>query len=509
MRGPQWCPCMERTGQVASLGEQRQSTRGNAPHDDDRQRRQAGGLPFHLKRVATSKQIGGNGVAAKFSEEQVHKFLFEQGLERLIDDAPEFDEMTVTEPIVATESAPSDDGKAAYDEIEFELWRIIKAKALEKLERLHRTIRYGEFIGSKVKLPIDGSRPMELDLLGQHEDGIFIVELKVDRSAERNAFSELFAYSNYIAEMFSLSGHKDITNVLVANLDVKITRQAFLYDLLIADRNIIVYTPKFPDDTLESLRLKLHVPTDDDFRYFTNRLLSHDTMSCVVASFHDMDGWFDSEEDAGGLLDHTTEHLEALSSYAAQLMEADHLHGFCFIRKPWREIPLYYRNSLIVCALNPFRIADPERSNAITEQLDDQNRASFFEIPELGFGGRLTSLAKRAVKDCLTHNYRCELETPLWSVMVMSGPEVVFTHNFGFRPTGVMREAYVSYLNTIYARESETSHAEDVSTLKVNEISNWLRAWEFMEMCGFTDGDNDDADKLDEDVEAAEPEASD
>ena len=70
---------------------------------------------------------------------------------------------------------------------------------------------------------------MELDLLGQHEDGLFILELKVDRSAERNAFSELYAYSNYIAEMFALSGHKDIVNVLVANLDVKITRHAFLY----------------------------------------------------------------------------------------------------------------------------------------------------------------------------------------------------------------------------------------------------------------------------------------
>jgi hypothetical protein len=65
---------------------------------------------------------------------------------------------------------------------------------------------------------------MELDLLGQHEDGLFILELKVDRAAERNAFSELFAYSNYIAGLFVLSGHKDITNVLVAGLEVKITR---------------------------------------------------------------------------------------------------------------------------------------------------------------------------------------------------------------------------------------------------------------------------------------------
>jgi len=40
--------------------------------------------------------------------------------------------------------------------------------------------------------------------------------------------------------MFALSGSKDITNVLVAKLDNKITTQAYLYDLLIADRNVIV-----------------------------------------------------------------------------------------------------------------------------------------------------------------------------------------------------------------------------------------------------------------------------
>jgi hypothetical protein len=99
------------------------------------------------------------------------------------------------------------------EEANFELWRIIKAKAEAKLRKIDGGIRYGEFLGSKIQLPTDKSKPMELDLLGTYDDGIFILELKVNRSAERNAFSELFAYSNYIAEMFALSGHRDITNV--------------------------------------------------------------------------------------------------------------------------------------------------------------------------------------------------------------------------------------------------------------------------------------------------------
>ena len=40
---------------------------------------------------------------------------------------------------------------------------------------------------------------MELDLFGTHEDGLFVLELKVNRAAKRNAFLALFAYSNYIS----------------------------------------------------------------------------------------------------------------------------------------------------------------------------------------------------------------------------------------------------------------------------------------------------------------------
>ena len=79
---------------------------------------------------------------------------------------------------------------------------------------------------------------------------------------------------------------------------------------------------------------------------------------------------------------------------------------------------------------------------------------------------------------------------PLWSAVVNSVSEVAISHNFAFRPTGMMREAYVSYLNAIYARNaSGVDYQEDVSKLKVNEISNWLRAWMFMEMCGFQAGE--------------------
>ena len=217
-------------------------------------------------------------MAINFSEEAVHDYIHQQGMEALVVDFPQLQQEK-------SEYKPDD---------EFELWKLIKQKALSKLSRIHDSVRYGEFIATKLKLPTDKTTPMELDLLGTHEDGLFVLELKVNRAAERNAFSELFAYSNYIAGMFPGSGKRDITNILVANLDTKITQQAFLYDLIITDRDIIVYQPEFSGDSLDTLKLEPHVPSDEVFKQFTNDLLSHEAMSCVVASFDDMDGWFDN-----------------------------------------------------------------------------------------------------------------------------------------------------------------------------------------------------------------------
>lgn len=429
-------------------------------------------------------------MAIPFSEEQVHEQLLAMGMETVVMDSAELTQ-ALEGPTLLPEVEDEEGG--------FELWRIIKQRALQRIDRIHDSVRYGTFVGSKVDLPTDSTKPMQLDLLGYHEDGIFVLELKVGSSSERNAFSELLAYSNYIAQMFALSGPADIANVLVAPMGAKITRHAYLYDLLISNRNIIAYRPIFSEQTLESLKLELYVPTDEDFRYFANRLLSHQAMGCVVASFHDLKGWYDSEEDEGNLNDYTREALGALSTYAAQLMEAEQLHGFVFVRKPWKELPRYYRNSLIVCAVNPFLVADPERSVPMFEQMDEQHRDIFMESPRYAFDGRLLRLAKRAIDDCLAHGTKCEREVPLWEGMVHELQEVVLTHNFGFRPTGIFREAYVASLQALYIRKAAGSD-EDASTLKVDEVNNWMRAWMFMEMCGFVAGE---ADGVVDDEEAA------
>jgi hypothetical protein len=363
-----------------------------------------------------------------FSENDVHEHLYQVGLQKVTADA---------EPLLDAALPKLSAELSEYDIPTFELWKLLKEKVVEKLRYLHRLTLYGEFIGSGINLPVDKTRHMFLDLLGTHEDGLFVLEIKIEKSAERNAFTELFAYSNYVAGLFPGSGSNDILNILGAPISAKITKQAYLYDLLISDRNVVLYQPEFPADTAKSLRLSLYIPDDDDFRQFANRLLSHDAMSCVVASFSDIPGWIEyDKDDPASLPSHTREVLQKLSSYAAQLMERKGLHGFCYVRKRWREVQVALGgeegSDLIICALNPFRLIDGERISSITNQLADKDRASFSEAPELGFDGRLARTAKRAIEDCIEAKYSSRLEFFYWGAMVTEMAETVFADHIGF-----------------------------------------------------------------------------
>ena len=413
-----------------------------------------------------------------YSEKQVHDYIYRIGLESLI---------TNDFPYSATQGAMT----AAQVDAPFELWQIMRARALDRLARMHNLMRQATLSGSQVNLPTGKTR-MQLDLLGYHDEGLFVLELKVNKTAERNAFSELFAYSNYVAEIFAPSGRRDITNVLVANIDNEITRHAFLYDLLIADREVIVYRPVW-DGTLDTLRFEPYIPNDQDFRRFTNQLLSHDAMSCVVASFDDLPGWYDSQEDEGSLNDRTIEYLSLVSTYAAQLMEAEGLHGFCFMRKPYAEVGSYYDRptSLIICAINPFGSGDIGDASSILAQIPTKHRAAFIETPHWGFNGRLIRIAQRAVAETLQYGVQSYGHTALWSWMITSMIETVHNHKFAFRPTGMLREAYGSYLGSQYAARMAGHSIEDRSLLQGEELYNWFQAWDFMERCGFKEIERD------------------
>ena len=116
-------------------------------------------------------------MASKFSEDEIHTWIHKTGMETLVSDCPEVD--------LENNSYNADE--------EFELWRLIKQKAFSKLSRIHNTVRYGEFIAPKLKLPTDKATPMELNLLGTHEDARSPLQCSLPEAAFRAPLSILRA----------------------------------------------------------------------------------------------------------------------------------------------------------------------------------------------------------------------------------------------------------------------------------------------------------------------------
>ena len=178
-------------------------------------------------------------------------------------------------------------------------------------------------------------------------------------------------------------------------------------------------------------------------------------------------------------------------------MEAEGLHGFCFMRKRWAEMDAYYANTLFICAINPFLSAEPDRASTLITQLAGDQQSMFMEAPQFGFNGRLIDIGLRALRQSITTPIDTEVSTPLWHGIVTTPGEVVYTHNIGFRPTGLFREAYVSYIDELYRQIAQGADL-DAPTLRIETISSRFRAWEFMEACGYS-GDHDDNNNNDDD----------
>lgn len=403
-------------------------------------------------------------IRIKFSESVVHEFIYQNDWSGFFKDEAILE---TTKRIRPPES--------------FELWRVIKHKVMERLAELHELVRNGQLVGSKVKLKGSWPKPMELDLIGSHEEGIFVCELKVDSASERNSFTELLGYSQYVAELFAMSGHQDVVNVLIAPLFTQIARYGYLYDLLINERRTVVYQPILDEeDQLESLRFSLHIPSDSEFRRFANQLISHKGMACAVRAFN-LEGKQFVESVDGSLPSLGAAQLQQLSRYTAQLMEADRLHGFCFVSKARPEHHNMYDTLLYVCATNPFTTADAARWQMLENQLKDDNYLQ--EVAESGFDGRLVTLLERALR-MVGSPAPGELSTPDWSQVVENWADLYSSHNLGFSPTGIFREAFGSYIEQQYTQNRHRPGTHDLPKFPMDAFYNWGAAWMFMEQVG-------------------------
>ncbi|WP_279214838.1 hypothetical protein [Delftia acidovorans] len=117
-------------------------------------------------------------------------------------------------------------------------------------------------------------RDVEIDFVGSCSLGDFILELKTKKSAERNSATELNAYSNVLDRSAPFNNTKKNINVLISNFESGISKEAYLFDLIHNERNIIVYNYNIDD---AKIKLVPFVPSDQEFGAYRKSTLSRYT----------------------------------------------------------------------------------------------------------------------------------------------------------------------------------------------------------------------------------------
>lgn len=144
-------------------------------------------------------------------------------------------------------------------------------KVSKKISLLHESVRNGRLHSSKVRFQTSDGRDVEVDFLGSCSLGDFLLELKTKKSAERNSATELNAYSNVLDRNSPLNNTKKNINVLISNFESGISKEAYLFDLIHNERNIIVYNYSIVDS---KIKLVPYLPSDHDLGAYGKSTLS-------------------------------------------------------------------------------------------------------------------------------------------------------------------------------------------------------------------------------------------
>jgi hypothetical protein len=411
----------------------------------------------------------------KFSEKDIQDYIWENRAywDDLILDLPEisFFDLTV------------ENHNVSPDKIFYNL-------VVNNLQDLHCKASCADIFASETPLSKEGANTMRVDLLCTFLDdtSIGIIELKKSKQTERQAFTELLAYSNYFTTLFPGSTKSDVFLILIAPMESQIVKEALIQCLLFDKRPIVAFIPTFEDENkLSSLRLKPWIPLSTDVAAFTHTSFNERNLSVCKVVWEYSEGVWDASKGKNPE-DYMVHSLNHVSALAAQIMEKNGIHGFAYCSQAWAELAEVYpfTNSLVLVGVNPYAVASANYlAKTSAESSDSAYRLPCLEniFPSLThskrYSGdeydRLDSL--NSVWD--SNLFRVAKEVVDLSVMVVDGSnpstdqgfmswedcqremvEDVFCHNFSVRTTGIFRDLYCEVTKNDYSF-SATSGAEN------------------------------------------------
>ena len=288
----------------------------------------------------------------------------------------------------------------------------------------------------ELRLTRESDSTTRIDLVGNSEStGLTIIELKKSKQTERQAFSELLAYSNHFCTVFPGLKESSLTSILVAPMETRTTRDAYAQELVSNNKCILALIPKYENGKAE---LSVYYPDASYYKWFENSLLDDRSIITVALAFQEIKGWIDLESGQDGVPAHSVKALNTLTSSISNLLEANGYHSMCYSTQPWGEIAsglnFPFPNVIYVAAVNPFssfrtaiteegisgnslagRIAEVQ---AVHDQLSESEREFWIETIEGNFHNRLIRLVRKEFEKLLKNKdnekIRFEISLPDW-----------------------------------------------------------------------------------------------
>ncbi|HDX7768953.1 TPA: hypothetical protein RPN49_004615, partial [Escherichia coli] len=351
---------------------------------------------------------------------------------------------------------------------------LIKNRINSKLSNLHSKLYGLEFIGCEVPLEQNSNSTIRADFLAIFCDdtGLAVIELKKSEQTERQAFTELLAYSNHMTTLFPSMTKNDSVYILISPMETRIARDAVIQSLIFDNRDIITLIPTFSDPLdITSLKLELWIPDQTELATFSNIAFREDNFSvCKLSWEYDAERWDAARGEE--LLHSFVSQFDNISCLAAQYMEESGVHGFTYCSQLWPELSqaLPFTNSLVLVGMNPYAVGSVQHLSTEDDNYDDIPDPNSYTphiselIGKLGEGelyeanidvlsglhctwiSQLYRIGKQVI-ELTTRNtdgkyVHVEYGFMNWEIYQRSLLEDVFCNNFAIRSTGLIRHLY-------------------------------------------------------------------
>lgn len=346
--------------------------------------------------------------------------------------------------------------------------------AEKKINRLINGLGSLNITAKELRLKKPEDSITRIDLFGNSEgDGITIIELKKSAQTERQAFTELLGYANHFCSLFPGASESCMTSVLVAPMENRVVRDAYVQELLLNNKNIVAFTPNNEEN---SFSLSAWYPKDLYYSWFEENIFSDESMIVVAISFPEVEGWIDTDlkSENGSIPGYSKSALNTMSSLIAGRMESQNIHSFVYAKQMWGSVAqgVIYANTIFVVCVNPFSSwrtsirdgevvgeSSPERLEAIKNvysQFDDDG--FWMDSLEIAFRDNIIRTAKEEFDKFFLEaggqtKVRSEISLPTWSGIKESMVESVFVHNLDVFTTGLIRDIYSEYMEYVLREE--------------------------------------------------------